>query len=152
MTTDLRGTDAVGSARERRSDLHSALVALEAALAAPRPGRAAAWTDGVRVALVRVRDAFDAHVLGAESPDGLFEDVVLRAPRLATAVRRLADEHPTISAALDRAFALLGDAGDVDAEGVREATLVLLGLLARHRQRGADLVYEVYAVDIGGME
>jgi len=36
----------------------------------------------------------------------------------------------------------------VDAQ--RDRLLALLGSLVRHRQRGADLVYEAYAVDIGG--
>ena len=35
-------------------------------------------------------------------------------------------------------------------EAMRDRLLALLGTLARHRQRGADLVYEAYAVDIGG--
>ena len=32
----------------------------------------------------------------------------------------------------------------------REAATRLLDRLARHRQRGSDLIYEAYAVDIGG--
>jgi hypothetical protein len=28
--------------------------------------------------------------------------------------------------------------------------MALLGLLVRHRQRGSDLVYEAYELDIGG--
>ena len=33
---------------------------------------------------------------------------------------------------------------------MRAELTALLVALARHRQRGADLVYEAYAVDIGG--
>jgi hypothetical protein len=33
---------------------------------------------------------------------------------------------------------------------VRELGTQLLATLSRHRQRGADLVYEAYQVDIGG--
>ena len=32
----------------------------------------------------------------------------------------------------------------------REACIRLLGRLVRHRQRTSDLIYEAYAVDIGG--
>lgn len=32
----------------------------------------------------------------------------------------------------------------------REAALDLLGLLSRHRHRGADFVYDAYDFDIGG--
>ena len=35
-------------------------------------------------------------------------------------------------------------------ERLRSVLTSLLVALARHRQRGADLVYEAYAVDIGG--
>lgn len=151
MSADLRRTDAVGAARERRSDLRNALLDVEAALAAPEPGRSAAWAAGARRALERLREAFDAHVLGAEAPDGLFEDVIARAPRLANQVRRVADEHPAISAALDAALAML-DHDPVDAEALRAAAVDVLSRMARHRQHGADLVYEAYAVDIGGSD
>jgi hypothetical protein len=33
---------------------------------------------------------------------------------------------------------------------VREAATTALGRLVRHRQRGSDLVYEAYQVEIGG--
>jgi len=36
------------------------------------------------------------------------------------------------------------------AEEVRVELTALLAALARHRQRGADLIYEAFAVDIGG--
>ena len=32
----------------------------------------------------------------------------------------------------------------------REAATELVGRIVRHRQRGADLIYEAYEVDIGG--
>jgi hypothetical protein len=37
-----------------------------------------------------------------------------------------------------------------DAEAVRKQGTNLLGRLVRHRQRGADLIYEAYQTDIGG--
>ena len=37
-----------------------------------------------------------------------------------------------------------------DVDGVRRLGTALLGLLVRHRQRGSDLVYEAYELDIGG--
>jgi hypothetical protein len=39
-------------------------------------------------------------------------------------------------------------AGDVDA--IRALATALLGRLARHRQHGADLIYQAYQVDLGG--
>jgi hypothetical protein len=38
--------------------------------------------------------------------------------------------------------------GEVD--GIRESATALLGMLSRHRQRGADLVFDAYQTDIGG--
>jgi hypothetical protein len=35
-------------------------------------------------------------------------------------------------------------------ERVRQRADELLAALSRHRQRGADLVYEAYATDLGG--
>ena len=39
---------------------------------------------------------------------------------------------------------------DAEVEAHREACIRLLGRLVRHRQRTSDLIYEAYAVDIGG--
>ena len=38
--------------------------------------------------------------------------------------------------------------GDVDS--IRESATTFLGRLSRHRQRGADLVFDAYQTDIGG--
>jgi hypothetical protein len=37
-----------------------------------------------------------------------------------------------------------------DVEEIRDLGTTLLGLLVRHRQRGSDLVYEAYELDVGG--
>ena len=71
-------------------------------------------------------------------------------PRLAHAAEKLRVEHAVISAAIDRGSVAVRSAGE-DPGGVedaREAVLKLLQQLIRHRQRGADLVYEAYNVDI----
>jgi hypothetical protein len=41
-----------------------------------------------------------------------------------------------------------GTIGDLPA--FREEVTTLMGQLVRHRQKGADLVYEAYDVDLGG--
>jgi hypothetical protein len=33
---------------------------------------------------------------------------------------------------------------------IRDLGTLLLGVLVRHRQRGSDLVYEAYELDLGG--
>jgi hypothetical protein len=37
-----------------------------------------------------------------------------------------------------------------EAGAVRDDAMSLLTAVARHRQRGADLIYEAYQVDVGG--
>ena len=139
---------AVEGARSRRADLHAILVGLERAIAAAAPGREESWSDQVRDELGRLADAFTRHVEATEGADGLFAQVRRRAPRLDNQCRRLIDDHATIAAELATATAAV-DGGVAEA---REAVLSLLAHLARHRQAGADLVYEAYAVDLGGSD
>ncbi len=139
---------AVESARTRRADLHSIMVELEHAIAAAAPGREDAWEQQVRDALDSLASAFADHVRETEAVGGLFEHVRRRAPRLDHATRRLARDHATIATELAAATAAL-DQGVAEA---RESALSLLAHLARHRQLGADLIYEAYEVDLGGSD
>lgn len=139
---------AVEGARSRRASLHAILIDLETAIAAAAPGREVSWSDQVRDQLTRLADAFTHHVQATEGPEGLFSQVRRRAPRLDNQCRRLTDDHATIVSELAAATAAL-DAGVPEA---RKAVLSLLAHLARHRQAGADLVYEAYAVDLGGSD
>lgn len=145
LETVAPGIDAV---RSRRADLHAVLVDLEKAIAAAAPGREDDWAQQVAAQLQRLEQAFAEHITATEGPDGLFDQVRRRSPRLDGACTKLAEEHGTISTQLAAALAALQ--GDV--AGARSATLELLAELVRHRQGGADLVYEAYAVDIGGSE
>ena len=88
----------------------------------------------VRTATVDVVDLIDALVWHADDPlaDSSMIPVYM--------VSRFAREHVTM--------VLTGDGDDVTR--IRELGTRLLGALVRHRQRGADLVYEAYQVDIGG--
>jgi hypothetical protein len=65
----------------------------------------------------------------------------------------LREEHGEIVDALSAASARLRAGPSLDSDDwtdvMRDRLRVLLGMLARHRQRGADLVYEAYDVDIG---
>ena len=138
-------SEALGAARERRSELKHAMSDLE--LAAAGAAGDPAWIDALREALAEVRAVFDAHVEEVEAADGLLAELVTEAPRLSNAVKRLNDEHPQLSKQIDACVALLDDA---DPHQIRGEVLDLLVALARHRHSGADLVYEAYHVDIGG--
>ncbi|HEV8297487.1 MAG TPA: hypothetical protein VGQ20_09320 [Acidimicrobiales bacterium] len=144
---------ALKAARGRRADLHQALVDLEHALAAPAPKRTDEWAAQARHALASVSEAFDAHIEVTEGPHGLYEEVLEQAPHLAHALDKLRHEHTEITAAIVDVRSRLDESGsDADAwvSQIREAATTALGHLVRHRQQGADLVYEAYQVEIGG--
>jgi hypothetical protein len=140
---------ALDEARVRRVRLRGAMDALEGALAAPAVGRATDWWSAVLACLESLRTALQRHVAETEADGGLLTQVLTEVPRLANAVYRLRQDHVELS---DKVEALLvrpqpqnGDSGEI-----RDAGLSLLGQLARHRQRGADLLYEAYSIDVGG--
>jgi hypothetical protein len=144
------GTE-LDAVRARRAELRETLNLLEAALAAPARGREMVWGEAVHAALVMIADDFGAHVEVTEGPGGLHQAILAGDIRLANAVDALTDEHGQIA---EEIAGLVADsqapvtADDMD--GLREQATRLLGHLVRHRQRGADLIYEAYATDVGG--
>jgi hypothetical protein len=149
-------TPALSEAKARRATLHDAIVHLEMAISSPAAGRIPQWTDLVVKEMTGVKDAFDQHILVTEKPGGLYEEIITRAPRLDGTVRRLKEEHPEIDAKLDAMLRRLkevpigGDEWQLDT--ARDDLQRFIGIVIRHRQRGADLVWEAYNVDIGGTE
>jgi hypothetical protein len=151
-----RGADdtSIEALRERRAGFRTAMGNLERAIAAPSPGRVDAWVIGVRDALEALREVVDRHIFATEAPGGFLDELVEEEPRLANQAQRLREEHgemvDAISAALARLRARPSFATDEWVDAMRDRLAVLMALLARHRQRGADLVYEAYDVDLGG--
>jgi hypothetical protein len=146
---------ALDNVRLRRAGLKAALSGLELALAAPYANRID-WITGVREALGAVHEVWTRHIVETEAPGAFLDELVTEAPRLATPASRLKREHSdileTIISAESRLAAPPGeDDGYVAfADELRVELTALLAALARHRQRGADLVFEAYAVDLGG--
>ena len=136
--------------RRQRADLRDAISALEKALAAPAPGRHDAWAERVQVALVELSADFREHIDITESPGGLYRGLLMTAPRLSNAVARLTREHALIATHVDDLLARVSGPEVKEVDSVRDLGMALLGRLVRHRQRGSDLVYEAYAVDVGG--
>ena len=149
-------TPALDAARLRRKTLHDTIVHLEEAISSPAAGRIDGWTAAVLKEVVEVREAFDQHIVVTEREEGLYDEILERAPRLAGNVRRLREEHPDISEHIGRTVARLEQeqVGDEawSLEAARDDLQRLIGQISRHRQRGADLVWEAYNVDIGGIE
>lgn len=135
--------------RQRRARLRESLIALELALSSPSGGVPGQWSGYVRGALGDVAADLDRHIQITEGPDGLYADLAEVAPRLSDAADRLANEHAEMKQRLETMLARL-DLDQPDPEEVRDLGTGLLGMFVRHRQRGADLVYEAYEVDIGG--
>ena len=145
----------VDLASEQRERLRDALVAFEDALSSAGPRRAAAWAEGVVQCILRVEAEFNSHVDFTEQEDGLYDDILEVAPRLAHRVDQLRQEHNEIAVALADCLTrveLVPNTAHADwVTARREECNALLGRLVRHRQRGADLVYEAYS-EVGGSD
>jgi hypothetical protein len=142
----------VGEIRHRRAALVGACSAVEAALAAPVSSTR--WPEGVGNALVALLATFDEHVTATETSGGTIEQLRERAPRLSDRIDRLVDQHVTITAEaerlMDRLDHLPTDRSTDESASVREQAIELLTAIVRHRQLGADLLYEAYDIDVGG--
>jgi hypothetical protein len=152
--------------RRHRAELLESITALEQALAAPVPGRQMHWAERVSAALMELSGDFRDHVGLTEGPDGLYSKMIRSSPRLVHAVDRLTREHATLTGQIAELLALVGradgsfaradpmlaDPAVGDPDEVRDRGNKLLGALVRHRQRGSDLIYEAYSLDIGGQD
>jgi hypothetical protein len=138
---------AVQMARQQRPALLRDTHLLERALAAPAgdPG----WRQRVRVRLGGLCGAFAEHVVVSEGPDGRYAELLDHAPRLARAVQLLIREHAVVAATMSDLQRRV-DRPEATVEELRDGAGDLLRELSRHRQRGADLVYQAYQTDLGG--
>jgi hypothetical protein len=137
--------------RARRAELRESMGHLEYALAAPAVGRAVIWGERVHTAMVELADDFAEHVEVTEGPDGLHQAILTGDLRLANAVNALAVEHTEIAAQITALVAATdAPVTESDVDTTLEQATGLLARLVRHRQRGADLIYEAYDTDIGG--
>ena len=146
MTTADPESEALVAASERRLELKDAVSALEKA--ASSPSAMPSWRDYVSQELANLRQALDRHVEVVEADDGLLAELTAQAPRLAHKIDQVRNEHPMLITATDDCIAFFNASDDTDA--IRTSILEVLSAIVRHRQRGADLVFDGYNVDIGG--
>ena len=137
---------ALKAAAEKRIELKQALSQVENAAASPSAEEG--WRTKLLAELEKLRAALDLHVDEVEADDGLLNEMLTQAPRLANKIDSVRDEHPELRRQLERA--ILDVRGETDVIDLRANVLDTLSAIARHRQRGSDLVYEGYNVDIGG--
>jgi len=142
------GLDAL---RRHRAELGGSMAALEQALSPRIAGGHSGWAERVEVALVELSADFDEHIAVTEGSGGLHDAVVAATPRLSNAVSRLGGEHIVIKELIEDLLRRVGPPVPADqVDAIRAHGTALLARLARHRQRGADLVHEAYEVDLGG--
>ncbi len=150
MTTDPHPSHALEAAARRRRELRDALFALEESISSPvrTPEN---WRLDVASHLESLQHAFADHVAETEGPGGLYEEVEDVAVNAAPKARRLREEHPPLAAAIAAAVTRFETEfpADADLEQARDDVQRLMGRIVRHRQHGADLVWEAYAIDIG---
>jgi hypothetical protein len=137
--------------RRQRAELRESVSALEHALAAPAVAGLAPWAQRVQAALMELSADFREHIDITEGPDGLYRDVVKNSPQLSGAVASLTGEHALITGQVEALLTRVTTPEVIEnVDRIRDLGTALLGRLVRHRQRGADLVFEAYEVDIGG--
>lgn len=145
MTADEQ-SEALAAATERRVELKDAISAVERAAASP--SAMPSWRDYVLRELETLRLALDRHVSEVEGDDGLLAELTTEVPRLAHKIDQVRDEHPGLVRMVDETIILFNESDDTEA--IRGSILETLFAIVRHRQRGADLVFDGYNVDIGG--
>lgn len=139
-------TDALRAAAEKRFELKRTVSEVEMAMAAPAADPA--WRGQLIGRLEDLSEALMRHVEAVEAKDGLLCELLTAQPRLANQISQVRAEHPLLCRHAAEVLANLERGAEVDS--VRTEVLELLSAVVRHRQRGADLVYEGYEVDIGG--
>lgn len=136
-------------AQARRDRLREVMDRLERALAQPAGPDVAEWRHGVAEVMGDLEAVFDDHVTETEATGGLFDDIMEHAPRLAHRASRLRGEHPELTESVAALRATLeAEITDGYVSAVRREATTLLGQLIRHRQDGADLLFEAYWVDV----
>jgi len=129
----------------RRQDLYDAMRRLESSAA--RASGLDDWVEGTRSALDGLESALRRHVADIERPGGLFDEVTERAPHLKVDVDMLRTEHQDLMNICHAAVTIVRDP-DADTGELRSKAMSLLGRLVIHRQRGSELLFDTYNVDL----
>jgi chromosome segregation ATPase len=148
-------TPTLAEAQRRRVDIHSALVDVEEATSSPAIGREEEWTRDVVDRLTKLRETIEEHIEVTERAEGLYDEILEKAPRLADKVDRLKHEHPEMRDGISEISAKLrtNPVGTTwSLQEARDELRLILGRVVRHRELGADLVWEAYNLDIGGVD
>jgi len=139
-------SEALQGAAAKRIELKLAVSQVE--IAASAPSGEPRWREKLAHELDELQFALLHHIEEVEAADGLLPELTRTAPRLANQIAHVQGEHPTLTRLVSDTIGSVVNEEPV--EKVREQVLETLMAIVRHRQKGADLVYEGYSVDIGG--
>jgi hypothetical protein len=130
----------------RRAELLGGIRHLEHAIGFPISDPS--WRPGMSRAVASLRAAFAEQISATEGPSGLYAGLLEGEPRLTRKLNALVDEQHTVLSSLDGLeFRLDTEVCDDD---LRTQAAHVLEKVLRHRQHGADLVYEALSTDLGG--
>jgi len=133
----------------QRSQLARAMQQVELAAAAPTARKS--WIIDLQHSLRRLEIAVNNHIVEVQAPMGLLDRIVHQAPRLQRSVEQTKVDHAALAESIAELLATMDDTDSNERQDdIRDAALSILVALARHRQKGADLIYDAYAIDIGG--
>lgn len=139
----------VASASEKRRTLRDAMKDLEAVTSSP--SAAEDWLARVGARLDAFLGALHAHIDDVEGPQGLLAQIVDEAPRLSAECDTFRTDHVAMVAATEAVKTAVENAdqgASDDIADIRDRVQTILHDLVEHRQRGSDLVYDAYNVDI----
>lgn len=146
--TEVRGSTAHSRIGPQRGHLRDAAERFQMA-AADVTNDPNVWILAVGGALTGLGAAWQEHVEFTEAPDGLFDELLDDSVEVAPEVDHLRRDHEVLVAAMVRARELLASptAGPDDTKLLQ--SLAGIGKqVEHHRRRGADLLYQVYSVDV----
>jgi hypothetical protein len=146
------GTEVRDAARTRigpqRGRLRNAAIVIEQ-ISSDVGAKPSTWLTAVGVALDGLADAWEEHVAFTEGPDGLFEELLDDSVEVAPEIDRLRRDHEVLHTHLARARQLLAAPGaGPDDTRILLALTSITKFVDQHRRRGADLLYQVYSVDV----
>lgn len=140
-----------------RKALMASMSGLEASLARPCGRNGDAWISEVSASMDVLRDEVLRHIETHEGPGSFHEEVLSSQPHLAPRVNKLQREHVTANTIVAELQEELMKSQNAEvpnpcATDIRKLGSELLMLLVRHRQSGADLVWESVNLDLGSGE
>jgi hypothetical protein len=146
---DERFEEHLRAVRAQRAELGESMRALDDAVALPLA--LPLWGRRVRAALTELAHDVEDHVALTESDGGLYADLAATAPRLASGIAGQLEDHRWFVGEVERLLQARDDGiARADLAAHRDEITTLIHRLVKHRQRGSDLIYEAYEVDIGG--